>query len=155
MSEIVPKEKFEKQVRIPEVASQVELSAPFIMPVEGANVGIDLKWRNISYQLGGGEQPYLSLLGFDTLESIYGEKVMDQIMDHLGAMKRNKGVCLCVASVSTRSTSRLSDIANVHIKIDRIGGTTIMYGERPFTECNAVTFEKEGAISKAFLTPVV
>jgi hypothetical protein len=155
MSEVVPKEKFEKQVRVPEVASQVELSAQFIMPVEGANAGVDLKWKNVSYMLGGGEQPYLSLLGFDTLESIYGEKVMDQIMDHIGAMKKNKGVAVCVTTRSTNSTTRLSDIASVHIKIDRVGGTTIVYGERPFTECNAVTFEADGAIARAYLTPVV
>jgi 3-dehydroquinate dehydratase len=155
MAEIVPREKFEKQVRVPEVASQVELSAQFIMPVEGANAGVDLKWKNVSYMLGGGEQPYLSLLGFDTLESVYGEKVMDQIMDHLGAMKKNKGVAVCVTSKSTKSTSRLSDIASVHIKVDRVGGTTIVYGERPFTECNAITFEADGAIARAYLTPVV
>ncbi|QLH75317.1 MAG: hypothetical protein HPY73_07645 [Methanomassiliicoccales archaeon] len=155
MLELVPKEIFDRQVRIPEVASQVEISAPYIMPVEGTNAGTDLKWRSVSYMLSNGEQPYLSVLGFDTLESIYGEKVVDQIMDHLGAMKKNNGVCLCVASSSTVSKDRLADMAYVHVKLDKIGGTTIMYGIRPFTECNAVTFQSDGHKTKVVLTQVV
>jgi len=155
MAEVIPREKFEKLVRIPEISSQIESSAPFIMPVEGVNAAIDLKWRSVSYLLSGGEQPYLSMLGFDTIESIYGLKTVDQMMDHIGAMKRNKGICICMTSRSTRSTTRLSDIASVHIKVDKIGETTVIRGERPFTECNAVMFHSDGVISKASLTPVV
>ncbi|OPY31424.1 MAG: circadian clock protein KaiC [Methanomassiliicoccales archaeon PtaU1.Bin124] len=155
MASLVSKEQFERCVRVPEVASQMEASAPYIMPVEGSNAATDLKWKTISYSLSGTESPMLSLLGFDTLESIYGEKVMDQMPEHLGIMKRNKGVCVCITSPSSRSKERLSDLANVHIKADRIGGTIVIYGEEPFTECNALAMEERAKGGKISLTPIV
>ena len=80
------KEQFEKNVRIPELAAQMELvGAPYVMPVEGSSPASDYKWKSISYALGNAESPMLSLMGFDSLESIYGDKVMDQIPDHLAA----------------------------------------------------------------------
>lgn len=155
MAALVSKEQFEKHVRVPEVASLVETSASYIMPVEGSNAAADLKWKTISYTLSGTETPILSLLGFDTLESIYGEKVMDQLPEHLGTMKRNKGVCVCITSPASKSKARLSDLANIHVKVDRIGGTIVIYGEEPFTECNALAMEERAKGGKVSLTPIV
>lgn len=155
MTSMVTKEQFEKCVRVPEVAAQVESSAPYIMPVEGSDAAIDLKWKIISYSLSGTESPMLSLLGFDSLESIYGEKVMDHLPEHLGIMKRTKGVCVCITSPSSKSTDKLSDLANVHLKVDRIGGTIVIYGDEPFTECNALALEERHKGGKISLTPIV
>ena len=90
---MITKELFEKNVRIPELAAQMEVTgAPYVMPVEGSSPASDYKWKSISYALGNAESPLLSLIGFDSLESIYGDKVMDQIPDHLAAIKRNNGI---------------------------------------------------------------
>ncbi len=150
------KEQFEKNVRIPELAAQMELvGAPYVMPVEGSSPASDYKWKSISYALGNAESPMLSLVGFDSLESNYGDKVMDQIPDHLAAIKRNNGIFVGITSPSTKSTQRLADLANLHIKVERIGGTVVLFGEEPFTECNALAVETRERGGNISLSPIV
>ncbi len=153
---LLAKEQFEKNVRIPELAAQMEVSgAPYVMAVEGSSPASDYKWKSISYALGNAESPLLSLIGFDSLESIYGDKVMDQIPDHLAAIKRNNGIFVGITSPSTKSTQRLADLANLHIKVERIGGTVVLFGEEPFTECNALAVETRERGGNISLTPIV
>ncbi len=156
MAGLLTKEQFEKNVRIPELAAQMEVAgAPYVMPVEGSSPASDYKWKSISYSLGNAESPLLSLIGFDSLESIYGDKVMDQIPDHLAAIKRNNGIFVGITSPSTKSTQRLADLANLHVKVDRIGGTVVLFGEEPFTECNALAMETRERGGNISLTPIV
>jgi hypothetical protein len=156
MLSILTKEQFEKNVRIPELAAQMEVAgAPYVMPVEGSSPASDYKWKSISYTLGNAEPPLLSLIGFDSLESIYGDKVMDQITDHLAAIKRNNGIFVGITSPSTKSTQRLADLANLHIKLERIGGTVVLFGEEPYTECNALAMEARERVGNISLTPIV
>jgi hypothetical protein len=99
--------------------------------------------------------PYLTLFGFDTLESIYGENVMSGLTEHIATLKQNGGVFAAFSSESTQSNKKLIDLSTVHLKIERIDGVLTLYGEEPFTECNAVTLEwreRGGCLS---LTPVV
>jgi len=147
---------FDRLVRIPVSANQSSmLDSKHIMAVEGLDASTDLGWKNIEYSLQGAESPFLSLIGFDTMESIYGGGLMDQFMGHLAAIKSNNSVFVGITSPSARSTERLSDLANVHIKIDRIGGTIIMYGEEPFTGCNAITYGKKERGGCVILTQIV
>jgi hypothetical protein len=89
------------------------------------------------------------------MESIYGNHVMDQLTDHLLSVRRNNGVFVGITSPSTSSVHRLADLATTHVKIDRIGGTIILYGEKPFTECNALTFEERERGGGVSLTPIL
>lgn len=148
---VVENRAFDRLVRIPVSANQLTtLEGKYIMAVEGSDASADLSWKSIEYSLHGAEMPLLSLVGFDTMESIYGSGLMDQIMGHLASIKANGGVFVGITSPSARSTERLADLANIHIKIDRIGGTIIIYGEEPFTGCNAITYgddEKGGCVT--------
>jgi len=138
---MIDENDFDRLVRIPISASQLNMfDSKHIMAVEGLDASADLSWKNIEYSLQGAESPFLSLVGFDTIESIYGGDLMNKLMGHLGAIRSNEGVFVGITSPSARSTERLADLANVHIKIDRIGGTIIMYGKEPFTGCNAITY---------------
>jgi len=153
---MVPKESFDKLVRIPELATNMGSAwSQSLMPIEGSHAGSDLKWQNITYALQSAESPYLSLIGFDTLESIYGGGVMEQLIDHLAAMRRNKGVFVGIVSPSTSSTQRLADLSTVDLRIERIGGTVVIYGEEPFTECNAMALKEQDQGGSICLTPIV
>jgi KaiC/GvpD/RAD55 family RecA-like ATPase len=153
---MVEENDFSRLVRIPVSASQLNtFESRFVMAVEGSDASADLSWKNIEYSLQDAGRPVLSLAGFDTMESIYGGDLMDKLMGHLAAIKGNDGVFVGITSPSARSTERLADLANAHIKIDRIGGTIIIYGEEPFTACNAITYnqnEKGGCVT---LTQIV
>jgi KaiC/GvpD/RAD55 family RecA-like ATPase len=153
---MLPKERFDRQVKIPELAATLDTSAGgCVMPVEGSTAAADLKWQTLAYMLQGATMPFLSLIGFDTIESIYGAQVMDQLTDHLASIRRNKGVFVGITSPSTSSTQRLADLATTHLKVERIGGTVVIYGEEPFTECNAISLKDQPKGGKVALTPLV
>jgi hypothetical protein len=99
--------------------------------------------------------PYLTLLGFDTLESIYGDGVMEDLTEHIAALKRSGGVFVALTSPSTCSTRKLIDMSTIHLKLERIDGVLVLYGEEPFTECNAVSLEPRERGGNLSLTPVV
>ncbi|MDD1770620.1 MAG: hypothetical protein LUO79_05995 [Methanomassiliicoccales archaeon] len=154
--EAIPQDRFESRVKIPELASTMASGAEkYVLPVEGSSAASDLKWQNMTYHLAGGEQPYLTLLGFDTAESVYGPQVMEQLADHIAAVKRNRCVFVGMTSPSNISSARLKDLATVHLKLDRIGGTVLLYGDEPYTECNAITFKEKEQGAMLALTPIV
>jgi hypothetical protein len=156
MSNLIPKETFDRYVRVPEIASEVQDSGlSCIMRIEGTNPQLDLSWKNITYSLKETSPPLLSLMGFDTLESIYGSKIMDQLTEHFAAVKRNRAVFIGLVSPSTKSTDRLADLATCQLKVDRIGGALVVYGEEPFTECNVLSIGDDGERTKLDLIPII
>lgn len=154
--ELISEEEMERSVRVVEPASQLDLGAGrYVMPVEGSEVADDLKWKNLAYSLDRASQPFLSLMGFDSLESIYGGEVMEGLVDHLTAIKKNGGVFVGMTSPTSRSTARLADMATVHLKAERIGGTVVVHGNKPFTEIHALTIEERPRGGCISLTPLV
>jgi len=146
----------ERSVRIIEPTSQMDLdSGRYVLPVEGSDVANDLKWKNLAYALDGASMPYLSLIGFDSLESIYGGEVMEGLAEHLSAVNRNGGVFIGLTSPTSRSVARLADLVTVHLKAERIGGTVVVYGIKPFTECYALTLEERPRGGHVSLIPLV
>jgi KaiC/GvpD/RAD55 family RecA-like ATPase len=156
MSSMVAKEGFDRYVRVPEIASEVQDSSlSCIMRIEGTNPQLDFSWKNVTYSLREASTPLLSLMGFDTLESIYGSKIMDQLTEHFAAVKRNHGLFIGLVSPSTKSADRLADLATYQLKVDRIGGAVVVYGEEPFTECNVLSIGDDGERTKLDLIPIV
>ena len=100
-------------------------------------------------------RPMLSLMGLDTMQSMYGSDVSDQLMDFLSMVRRNSGIFVALAPTASGSTDRLADLATAHIKIERVGGTVLLYGEEPFTECYAFNFEEKEAGGDVALTRIL
>jgi hypothetical protein len=149
-------EEFDRLVRIPEKADQmISGGGPYVVPIEGANAFSDFKWQNIEYSLQSSKRPLLLLIGFDTMQSMYGSDVTEQLMDFLALVRRNQGVFVAMAPSSSTSASRLADLASTHLKIDRVGGTVLLYGEQPFTECHALHFEDKEVGGNVSLTPIL
>jgi KaiC/GvpD/RAD55 family RecA-like ATPase len=156
VSSFVAKEVFDRYVRVPEVAAEANMpNLPCSMRIEGSNAQTDFSWKTVAYSLQEASMPILSLMGFDTLESIYGGKIMDQLTDHFAAVKRHRNLFIALASPSTKSTDRLADLATVSLKIERIGGTVVLFGEEPFTECNALAISEEGERTRLELIPII
>jgi KaiC/GvpD/RAD55 family RecA-like ATPase len=149
-------EQMERLVRVVEPTSQMDLdSGRFVFPVEGSKVADDLKWKNLAYSLDKAVMPYLSLMGFDSLESIYGGEVMEGLVDHLAAIKKNGCAFVGMTSPTCRSTARLADMATVHLYVEMVGGTVVVYGSKPYTECYALTLEERPQGGCISLTPLV
>ncbi len=131
------------------------VGAPYILPVEGSSAFSDFKWQNIEFALSEAKRPLLTLMGLDSMHSMYGSDLIDQLMDFLSLVRRNNGLFIAMTPPLTGSTARLADLATVRIKIDRMGGTVLLYGEEPFTECYALHFEEKEGGGQVSLTPIL
>lgn len=128
---------------------------PYVLPIEGSNAFSDFKWQNIEFSLSMSKKPILAMMGFDTMQSLYGNDICDQLMDFLALVRRNHGIFVAMTPPSSSSTHRLADLATTRLKIDRIGGTILLYGEEPFTECYALHFENKEVGGSVSLTPIL
>lgn len=137
-------EIFDKNVRILEPHAASASPKDYSMTLEGGDVKVDIKWQDIQYALKDTQQPYLAIIGFDSLESIYGSTVLNGMMDFLTAMLNNDGILVATVTPSVKSTSRLSDLAHTHLRIDKTSGVTVIRGDEPFTAPYAMTAPDSG-----------
>jgi KaiC/GvpD/RAD55 family RecA-like ATPase len=152
----VPEASFDRQVRMPEKADQMSSSGgSYVLPIEGSNAFFDFKWQNIEYALGNSKKPILFIMGMDTMQALYGNDLYDQLMDFLTMVRKNNGIFVALIPPSSGSANRLTDLATTHLRVDRIGGTVLIYGEEPFTGCYALQFDKKEVGGNVSFTLVV
>jgi KaiC/GvpD/RAD55 family RecA-like ATPase len=135
---------FDKYVRILEPHAATGEPKPYALTLEGEDVRVDMKWQDVEYALRNTESPNLAIIGFDSLESIYGPAVLDGLMDFLTTLLNRDGILVATVTPSVKSTSRLSDLAHTHLRIDKMSGVTMIRGEEPYTAPHAMTDPKDG-----------
>ncbi len=140
----VSADSFDKNVRILEPHAPTGAPKPYAVTLEGEDIKVDMKWQDIEYNLKNTDAPILTIIGFDSLESIYGAGVLDGMMEFLTSLLNNDGILVATVTPSVKSTSRLSDLAHTHLRIDKISGVTMIRGEEPFTAPNAMTDPARG-----------
>jgi len=123
--------------------------------MEGANVDTDLKWSNVEYRLPGSTHPFLSFLAFDTLESVYGDNVLEQMTGHMSSVGRSHDILVGHVSPLTKSTQKLANLSHVHLKVQNVNGSILLFGQKPFTELFNLSFSYERGIPRVVLTPIV
>ena len=147
---------FEQHVRVFESSPLGSLEgSKNALHMEGSNVDTDLKWSNVEYRLPNSKHPFLSLLAFDTLESVYGETVLEQLTGHLSSVRRSKDILVGHVSPLTKSTQKLANIAHVHLKVQNVNGSILLFGQKPYTELFNLAFSYETGVPRAVLTPIV
>ncbi len=139
ISAMIGEDRFERNVRIFEQSSSAPTDIPYLISLEGNKLLTDLKWETIEYNLMESSHPFLSLLGFDILESMYGYEndkgLLDGLVEHVGAIRRGKHVMVAQALSSSKLYLQwLSDISLMHIKMENIEGTVMMHGMKPYTQ---------------------
>jgi hypothetical protein len=60
-----------------------------------------------------------------------------------------------ITTPSTVSTQRLSDLTQTHIKLENIGGTTVVYCEKPHSELFALETPPDNGYPMAKLSPII
>ncbi len=147
---------YNKYVRVYE-AIQIESfkGAENVITLEGSNIGDELKWKNIEYNLKDSKHPFMSMMSFDTLESMYEEDVVEGLTAHLTSIRRNKDIFVGILMPTDKSHGKLTNVAHTHLKIENIDGSVVLYGEKPFTELFALAFDISKGYPKAVLTPIV
>lgn len=157
--EILPfvgQEAFENCMRVFESSTTSPLEgSKTVLQMEGTNVDNELKWSNIEYHLSNAERPILSLMGFDTLEAVYGREVIEEMAGHMSSIRKSKDILLGIVTSTTSSTALLANLAHTHIKIENIDGSVVLYCEKPYTELHALSFDHSKGYPKAVLTPII
>ncbi len=123
--------------------------------MEGTNVDNDLKWSNVEYHLPKSTRPFLALMAFDTLESVYGDKVLEQMSGVLGAVRRSGDVFVGFVTPGSVSSAKLANLASTVIHMESLNGSVVLYGQKPYTELFAVSWDWSGGVPEMVLRPIV
>ncbi|MCK4442943.1 MAG: hypothetical protein KAW09_00255, partial [Thermoplasmata archaeon] len=158
-SQIIPylgEETYNKYVRVFE-AIQIESfkAAENTVALDGNDLAEDMKWKKIEYTLEKAEHPFLSLMSFDTLESMYEQDAVEGLTAHLTSIRRDKDIFVGILIPTDKSIGKLTNVAHTHLKIENLDGSVVLYGEKPFTELFALDFDVSKGYPKADLTPIV
>src|SRR3989442_9176923 len=147
---------FDQHVRVFETTSLGGMEVPKgALLMEGSNVDTDLKWSNVEYHLPKSQHPFLSVLSFDTLESVYGPGVLEQLSGHIAAVRRELDLFIGLTTPLTATSQKLASMASQHIRVENLDGSIVLYGEKPHTELYDLSFSYAGGMPKAVLTPIV
>jgi KaiC/GvpD/RAD55 family RecA-like ATPase len=141
MRKMVSKEALNGCVRVLD-NSPMEKSYEFVSVIEGSDAAQDLRLNSLRFMLArSAVEPYLSILGFDSLEALYGPGVLPDTFMHLEAMKRSGNVVLAEATTSCGSLRQLSHQARIHLKLESLAGTVMLCAQKPLTPYYYLDFE--------------
>src|SRR3989449_436896 len=109
----------------------------------------------VDFQLRTSERPFLAFMAFDTLESVYEEKVLEEMSGVFSAVRRAKDVFVGFVTPQSASASKLENLARVVLHLDSINGSVVLYGKKPYTELFSVAWDWSVGVPKAELRPIV
>jgi KaiC/GvpD/RAD55 family RecA-like ATPase len=129
-----------------------------VKTVEGADIAQDLRWSEMKYMMdnANASEPYLSMLGYDAMEAIYGSGVFRSSLEHIDAMRRGGHVVIAIASSRSASLEALRQQAKMHIRFEDMGGCVMAAGMKPNTPYMYLNFEQpENRLPVPVLIPMI
>lgn len=155
LSVYIDEDIIEKYIKVYERHGHGEVER-FSTHIGGGKPDEDLEWRSAKYDLSNSKPPILLIAGLDTLEAVYRDRdVIEDLSDTLTFIKRAGDIFVGITYPASKSVKKLADLAQTHIKMENLSGTTVFYGEKPFTEMHALEINYEKGFPKVMLIPVV
>lgn len=149
-------EKLGTNFRILDPEKEQVVSYPFVTAIEGEDANQDLRMSNLNYLLQGSSAPYLSILGYDSMEGLYGQDVFKRTLQHIDGMRRGGHVVIAIASSTSQSLASLREQAKIHLKFENMGGCVMMAGMKPHTPYYYLDYSgQEGRLPSAKLVPMI
>jgi len=132
-----------KSLRILDTQGDIEGAPPSVKTVEGTDAGQDLRWSEVRYMMqeANASSPYLSILGYDTMEAVYGNGVFRDSLQHIDAMRRGGHVVIAFASTCSSSLPSLRQQAKIHIRFEDMSGCVMAAGMKPHTAYHYLQFD--------------
>lgn len=147
---------FDMHVRVYESATLGSMEVGRnVLNMEGTNVGADLKWSNVEFQLPKSERPILAFFSFDTLESVYGEKVVEEMSGVFSTVRRAKDAMIGFVTPQSASAPKLENLSHLVLHLDSLNGSVVLYGQKPYTELFSLSWDWSAGVPKAQLRPIV
>ncbi len=152
----LPAGAFDTHVRVFEAATlgSADVSRT-VLHMEGTNVDSDLKWSNVEFQLPKSDRPFLAFMAFDTLESVYTDKVLEAMSGVIGSIRRAKDVFVGFTTPQSASAAKLENLAQVVLHLETINGSVVLYGSKPYTGLFSLSWDLSAGVPKADLRPIV
>ncbi|MEM3732269.1 MAG: ATPase domain-containing protein [Candidatus Bathyarchaeia archaeon] len=117
-------------------AAPVETIEPYTILFEGKSLKEDMIsfWNAISEFRYRSNRPIFSVVGFDTLEYMYGkDKLLKILGEDLAKIRNFKDVRLNIIRPECALTNHLSSLADSHLVIKEIHGVIFLQGIKPKT----------------------
>ncbi|NOQ53663.1 MAG: hypothetical protein GQ558_03550 [Thermoplasmata archaeon] len=134
--------------------TDLDTSDPYQLGVEGEPIGNYLKWDIMRFNYKKVSSPCLNIMSYDALESVSG-RIVDDMRDYYTDLRQSGNVDLTIARASVRSTDRIADIAQIHMKLSKLHGALVLYCERPHTELLHFSMDTSEGVPRLSLTPIV
>jgi hypothetical protein len=102
-------------------------------------------------------QPNLSIVGTDTLITLYGEERCEEILNLSATEARRVGAAvIAIVKAGRRElATKLSPIADVYLRLAREHGCLLLYGIKPRTGLYSVEMDTSKGYPLPKLTPIV
>ncbi|MBS7608496.1 AAA family ATPase [Candidatus Bathyarchaeota archaeon] len=131
---------------------------PYVLPLKGAYIAEDMNrfWDTVTELRENTKKPVLTIVGYDTLEYIYGEKEALRILgEDIARIKNFEDLRVNIARPTIETINHLRALAHIHLKICQINGATLLYGVKPKTQIYNVEIKVENNVRKIRLKPIV
>ena len=102
-------------------------------------------------------QPPLLEISVDTLRTLYGEKMCENLLNLIATrVRRSGGVAVIVVKAGYRNLAiRLSPVAETYLRLTNVHGCPLLYGITPRTSLYAVELDLSKGYPLPKLTPII
>ncbi|MEM2424298.1 MAG: hypothetical protein QXM00_07475 [Candidatus Bathyarchaeia archaeon] len=139
-------------------ATVIESVEPYVIMFEGRSLREDMLglWNVISELRSQRSRPVFSVVGFDTLEYIYGrDEVLKILGDDLAKIRNFRDVRLNIIRPECAVAGHLSALADLHIVVREIHGAVFLQGIKPRTPLLNIELRTDEEGTEVRLTPVL
>jgi KaiC/GvpD/RAD55 family RecA-like ATPase len=131
---------------------------PWFFRLYGKSLENDLEifWQKTNELKGGIDKPCFVFIGFDTIEYKYGNQdSMRVLMAAIQNIREYRDAMLVGVKPGSQVKQQLSDISDLHIRIDEVEGATILYLVKPPSALMHLTYDFSHGYPTIRLTPIV
>jgi KaiC/GvpD/RAD55 family RecA-like ATPase len=155
MEAYVSEATLDDNLRILEVATQAGREHPaWMIPAERDRLSDYIRWDMIRHLVKGGKPPVLHIMSYDALET-KASRATEDLAEHYIGVKEHRNVDLSIVKSSVDVLPKVADFASTHIRLEKIDGTVVAYGEKPHTGVFHVSLPPAGRAPEILLTPLV
>lgn len=131
---------------------------PWFFKLQGKSLESDheIFWQKVNEVKGGLDKPCFEFMGIDTIEYTYGnQEIMRELMTAIQKVREYRDAMFVGVKQGSKIKQQLSDISDLHLKIDEVEGASILYLVKPASALMHLTYDFSQGHPTVKLTPIV
>jgi KaiC/GvpD/RAD55 family RecA-like ATPase len=131
---------------------------PWFFKLQGKSLETDhiILWQKVDEVKGGLGKPCFVFIGMDTIEYTYGNQdIMRELMTAVQKVREYKDALFVGVKQGSKFKQQLSDVSDLHLKIDEVEGASILYLVKPPSTLMHLTYDYSQGYPTVRLTPIV